>query len=351
MTQWWKRARVEASVTKDVCGYNLAMVGGSCSVHRVVALVNAPQGAFELGCVAEVFGTPRESIPTRYELTVCAESPGRVPTTAGVSVTVERGLSELEAADTIVIPGWRPPDAAVSDSVLDALRVAHARGCRIVTICSGVFALARTGLLDGRRATTHWAATARLQTAFPDIDVDPDALYVDHGDVATSAGAGAGIDLCLHLVRTDQGAAYADRIARHMVLPPYRQGGQTQFAMPLQSPTPQPSLAEVLNWVGERLDEPIRLADMATQLRVSTRTLARRFTEQLGVSPGQWLLAQRVARAQILLETTDLPVDVIARRVGLVSATNLRRRFHAATQTTPAAYRRSFRAAAGGTRG
>jgi AraC family transcriptional activator FtrA len=311
----------------------------------VVALVSAPQGAFELGCAAEVFGTTRESVPTRYEFEVCAETPGRVATTAGVGLAVERGLSALDAADTIVIPGWRAPDAAVSDAVLSALRGAHARGCRIATICGGVFALAATGLLDGRRAATHWAAAARLQTAFPRIEVDPDALYVDHGDVATSAGAGAGIDLCLHLVRADHGAAYGDRIARHMVMPPYREGGQAQFAVPLPTPAPQPSLSALLDWVGERLDESITLSDMATHLHVSTRTLARWFAAQLGVSPGQWLLAQRILKAQSLLEDTDLPVDVIAGRVGLASATNLRRRFSAATHTTPAAYRRAFRAA------
>lgn len=168
-------------------------------------------------------------------------------------------------------------------------------------------------------------------------------LYVDHGDVATSAGAGAGIDLCLHLVRNDQGAAYAARVARHMVMPPHLEGGQAQYATTAAAPAPPPSLAELLEWVGGRLDDSITLNDMANHLPVSSRTLARRFAEQLGTSPGQWLLVQRINAARTLLEETDLPVDVISSRVGLASANNLRRRFHAAVHTTPAAYRRAFR--------
>lgn len=173
--------------------------------------------------------------------------------------------------------------------------------------------------------------------------VEPDVLYVDNGDIATSAGAGAAIDLCLHLVRTDAGAAYAARVARHMVMPPHREGGQAQYALPAASPAPQPSLAALLDWISTRLDEPITLELMASQLHVSPRTLARRFAEQLGTSPGQWLLMQRINAARTLLEETDLSVAAIASRVGLASDTNLRRRFQSAVHTTPAAYRRAFR--------
>jgi AraC family transcriptional activator FtrA len=311
--------------------------------HRVVALVQAPQGTFELACVAEVFGVHRASTSSRYEFAVCAEKPGEVATTAGFTMTVADGLTALQTADTIVLPGWRPLDAPISAAVRRALLRAHKRGGRMVTICSGAFGLAQTGLLDGRRATTHWAGAAELQAQFPRVQVDSDVLYIDHGDVATSAGAGAGIDLCLHLVRNDYGAGYAAQIARHMVMPPHREGGQAQYATPLAAPTPPSSLAPLLDWVLGRLHEPITLEDMATQVHVSSRTLARRFGEELGTSPGQWLLGQRINAARTFLEETDLPVDAIASRVGLASATNLRRRFHAALHTTPAAYRRAFR--------
>ena len=314
------------------------------AVHRVVALVSPPQAPFELGCAVEVFGTPRPEMPDRYDFRVCAHRPGRVPTTAGYAMVVDHGLSALATADTIVIPGWLPPAAEVPPPVLRALRRAHARGARLVSICTGAFALAQTGLLDGRRATTHWVRAAELAARFPRVEVDPAVLYVDHGDVATSAGAGAGIDLCLHLARRDHGAAYAAHLARHMVLPPHREGGQAQYATVPPRPEPEDELAVLLTWAQERLAEPITVDDMATYLRLSPRTLARRFTDRLGTTPARWLRTQRVNAARALLEETDLPVDAIAARVGLTSATNLRRRFHDLLRTTPAAYRRAFRA-------
>src|SRR5919108_1876472 len=201
-------------------------------MHRVVAVVRPVQSTFELGCAAEVFGLVRPDVPRRYEFQVCTETPGPVATSAGYAMSVSRGLSALASADTVIIPGWAPVEAPLSPRLRGALLRAHARGARLVTICSGVFALARTGLLDGRSATTHWARASQLQREFPQIRVEPDRLYVDHGDVATSAGAGAGLDLCLHLVRQDHGAAHAALIARHMVLPPHREGGQAQYAPP-----------------------------------------------------------------------------------------------------------------------
>jgi AraC family transcriptional activator FtrA len=221
-----------------------------------------------------------------------------------------------------------------------ALLQAHGRGARLVTICSGVFALARTGLLDGRSATTHWARAEQLRQEFPRVRVEPDALYVDHGDVATSAGAGAGIDLCLHLVRRDHGVAHAALVARHMVLPPHRDGGQAQY---VPSSPPVDALDGLLEWAGARLGAPLSVDDLAAHLSVSPRTLARRFADQLGTSPGAWLLSRRVAEARTLLEETDLPVEAIATRVGLASVVNLRRRFRDRTGTTPGAYRRVFR--------
>lgn len=312
-------------------------------MHRVVALVHAPQSTFELSCAAEVFGLERGGVPTRYEFSVCAEQPGPVATYAGYAMLVTDGLDALDRADTVLIPGWLPIEETPSPEVIESLQRAHARGARLVSICSGAFALAHTGLLDGRRATTHWARTDELATRFPAIRIDRDVLYVDHGDIATSAGAGAGIDLCLHLVRTDQGARYAAQLARSMVMPPHREGGQLQYAAPPHPTQIDGSLAPLLDWATARLDQPLTVEDLATQAALSPRTLARRFTDQLGTGPGQWLLTQRITAARELLESTDLPLDAIARRVGLSSPTNLRRRFLRALGTTPGAYRRAFR--------
>ncbi|MCE7003809.1 helix-turn-helix domain-containing protein [Kibdelosporangium philippinense] len=312
-------------------------------MHRVVALVHPTQSTFELGCAAEVFGIERDCLTRHYEFRICTEKPGPVPTTAGFDLVVTDGLSALDKADTVILSGRRPIDAPLTPAVLKALKRAHKRGCRIVTICTGAFALAQTGLLDNRRATTHWARTEYLRELFPKVQVDTDVLYIDHGDVATSAGAGAGVDLLLHLVRNDLGAAHSVHLARHMVLPPHREGGQTQYAADLPIAQPDQSLGRLLEWVSDRLGQPLSVEDMAAYLQVSPRTLARRFDEQLGTSPGRWLLAQRIIATRALLEETELSVEAIAHRVGLASATNLRRRFVAAVRTTPAAYRRAFK--------
>lgn len=309
-------------------------------MHRVVALVRPVQSTFELGCAAEVFGTRWNGVPQHYEFDVCTQTPGPVPTTAGYAITVSRGLSALAAADTVLIPGWAPVDTPLPAQVRRALMAAHSRGARLVTICTGAFALARTGLLDGRAATTHWLRAEQLQREFPRVSVEPDVLYVDHGDVATSAGAGAGIDLCLHLVRRDHGAAHAALVARHMVMPPHRHGGQAQYVPP---PPAEDALDGLLEWAGARLGTPLSVGDLAVHLSISSRTLARRFADQLGTSPGAWLLSRRVTEARTLLEQTDLPVEAIATRVGLTSAVNMRRRFRDQVGTTPGAYRRAFR--------
>ncbi|NML52476.1 helix-turn-helix domain-containing protein [Streptomyces sp. R302] len=290
----------------------------------------------------DVFGIAPPDAPPRYDFRVCAERPGPVPSGAGYTMLVEAGLSALREADTVVVPGLQPPDVPVSQDVVEALRRAHRRGARIVAICTGAFVLAQAGLLDGRRATTHWRGAARFAAAFPQVQVDPDVLFVDHGDVATSAGTGAGIDLCLYLVRSDLGAAYAAGIARRMVLPPHREGSQLQYAAPTAPARPDESLAPLLEWATSRLDTRLTLDHLAEHAGLSTRTLARRFTEHLGTSPGKWLLAQRLDAARILLEQTDLPVEAIATRVGLASAVNLRRHFRAHLGTTPGAYRRTF---------
>ncbi|MFC8824417.1 GlxA family transcriptional regulator [Streptomyces sp. NPDC057137] len=312
--------------------------------HRVVALLQPPQSTFALACATEVFGDHGPAIPTHYAFEVCTEHPGPVPTQAGYDLLVTAGLDALERADTVLVPGWhQAPGTGVPPAVVASVRRAHERGARIVSLCSGAFVLAAAGLLDGRRAATHWARAAELAARFPQVRVDPAVLYVDHGDVATSAGAAAGVDLCLHLVSADQGAAYAMRIARQMVMPPHREGCQLQYAeLPTSGPVAD-SLAPLLDWLTGRLDQPVSVAEMAVHSQVSARTLTRRFTEQLGISPGRWLLDRRIAATRALLEETDLPVETIAHRVGLSSAVNLRRRFHEALRTTPAAYRRAFR--------
>ena len=313
--------------------------------HRVVALLQPPQSTFPLACAGEVFGDHGPAVPARYTFEVCAERPGPVRTQAGYDLLVAAGLDALERADTVLVPGWQQPAGTeVPPAVVAAVLGAHRRGARIVSICSGAFVLAAAGLLDGRRAATHWARATELAARFPQVRVDPEVLYVDHGDVATSAGSAAGVDLCLHLVRADHGAAYAMRIARQMVTAPHREGCQLQYAeLPTSGPVAD-SLAPLLEWLAGRLDQPVSVAEMAVHSQVSTRTLTRRFTEQLGISPGRWLLDRRIAATRALLEETDLPVESIARRVGLSSAVNLRRRFHEALRTTPAAYRRTFRA-------
>ncbi|GAA1693352.1 helix-turn-helix domain-containing protein [Glycomyces endophyticus] len=306
-----------------------------------MALVQPPQAEFELASAAEVFGLDRPNLPSRYGFTVCTERPGIVATKTGGALWVDAGLEALEAADTVLVPAWTQKDLPASPAVLEAVRAAHARGARMVAICTGAYLLAEAGLLEGRRATTHWRYAAEFAERFPGVDVDPDALYVDSGDIATSAGTAAGIDLCLHLVRSDHGAALASRIARHMVMPPHREGGQRQYAVePVDEPSE--SLGAVLEWAAEHLHEALSVEDLAERGRVSARTLARRFDDQLGTSPGQWLLSQRISAAQALLEDTDLPVESIAARVGLSSALNLRRRFRDRLGTTPAAYRRAF---------
>jgi AraC family transcriptional activator FtrA len=306
--------------------------------HRVVALLAAPQASFELGCAAAVF----RDAP--YRFSVCTEQPGNVRSTEGFDMVVTSGLRALDRADTIVIPGWLPINREPTPAVVRALTRAHRRGARLVSICSGAYLLAATGLVDGRRVATHWRYAEELQRRFPAVRVDAEVLYIDHGDVAMSGGSGTGIDLCLHLVRRDFGASYAAHVAGRMVMPPHREGGQTQYrsAGPELLNIGADGLAAALDWAVERLAEPITVDDLAKRVNVSPRTLARRFEQQLGMSPGQWLLAQRIARTRVLLEETDLSVDAIATRVGLSSATNLRRRFRAALNTTPSAYRRVY---------
>ncbi len=313
--------------------------------HRVVALCLDGVVAFDLSIVAQVFTLAhgRGGRPF-YEFSACSIDGEGVSTTTGFAIEPRNGLDSLTAADTVVVPGYfavhEPPPAGA----LEALRAAAGSGARVMSVCTGAFALAHAGLLDGRRATTHWASADRLAALFPGVEVDPTALYVDDGEVLTSAGLSAGIDLCLHVVRSDHGIAVGDRVARHMVAPPQRQGGQAQFIK--REPTPGTgSLEATRHWALERLREPLDVASMARHAAVSPRTFARRFREEVGTTPLQWLLAHRVTEARRLLEETDLPVEDVAWRCGFGTAASLREHFRRATSTTPLAYRRSFRLA------
>jgi transcriptional regulator GlxA family with amidase domain len=312
--------------------------------HRIVALVVGEVVAFDLSIPAQVFG--RE--PRLYEWAVCAPEAGPVPAETGFDVLVPHGLEALAAADTVVVPGigdraWPLPPEPVA-----ALRAAAERGARIASICTGAFVLGAAGLLDGRRATTHWRYAGLLAREFPAVTVDPVVLYVDDGDVLTSAGVAAGVDLCLHIVRCDYGAEAANAIARRMVVAAHRDGGQAQF---VERPLPAAAsdgLAETRAWMERRLAEPLTVEAMARHAGYSPRSFARRFRAETGTTPLQWLIGRRIAEAQRLLEATDLGVDDVAARAGFGTAVALRQHFARVVGTAPTAYRRAFRAVPAG---
>ncbi|MQA76077.1 MAG: helix-turn-helix domain-containing protein [Solirubrobacterales bacterium] len=313
--------------------------------HRVVALCLGRVVAFDLSIAAEVFSRAADGGRSRYEFEACAPVAGRVASTTGFRIDGVAGLGALERADTVVVPGYRPVAAPPPARALAALRSVVERGGRAISICTGAFALAHAGLLDGRRATTHWSSAGRLAEMFPAVTVVPDALYVDEGRVLTSAGLSAGIDLCLHVVRRDHGEAVGASVARAMVAPPHRDGGQAQFIdRPLSEG--DGSLAEVRAWALEHLREPLDVATLAARAAVSPRTFARRFVAETGTSPLKWLHSQRVLEARRLLERTDVPIERVAAGAGFGSAPSLRQHFRRATATTPTAYRRAFRGAA-----
>jgi transcriptional regulator GlxA family with amidase domain len=312
--------------------------------HRIVALCLPGTVAFDLAAPAQAFALAAapDGRP-HYRFSTCSIDGGEVASTSGFGIVPEAGLGALRHADTVVVPGYfailePPPEEAVG-----ALRAAARRGARVLSVCTGAFALAAAGLLDGRRATTHWAWAGELAARFPAVAVDPEALFVDEGDVLTSAGISAGIDLSLHVIRADNGAACGERVARHMVAPPHREGGQAQFFKPAAAPAGG-SLEPTREWARERLAEPLEVERMARHANVSPRTFARRFREETGTTPLQWLLSQRVLEARRLLEESELPVETVAWRVGFGNAASLREHFRRATTTTPSAYRRTFRA-------
>lgn len=336
---------------------------GAATSDHVVALLTTPgMNPFEFSIACEVFGILRGEVlarmpePRWYDLRVVAERPGaQVPTPFGFALTVERGLDDLVSADTVIVPmapkpaeaegqpaGWRTPTLP-GPEVLDALRQASANGARMVSFCSGAFTFAEAGLLDGRRATTHWMYLESFRARYPRVQVVPDVLYVDEGDVLTSAGSASGMDLALHIVRQDHGDDAADMVARRMVVAPHRDGGQAQYTTVPPTPRGGTPFAALLDWVVEHLHEPLEVSDLARCAGMSDRTFARRFREATGTTPHQWLTRQRVSRARQLLETTDWTVDVVADRSGLGTAANLRARLREACGVSPSSYRQRFR--------
>jgi AraC family transcriptional activator FtrA len=313
-------------------------------MHTVATVVSQKVPMFEMAVACEVFGLDRSDlVDPWYRHVVCASAPPPLTTPEGVVLHPTHGLHEVAGADTVVVPSRHHPGEP-PDELLDALRTAHGRGARIMSFCTGAFTLAAAGLLDGKRATTHWMHAGELARRYPDVKVDPRVLYIDEGDVLTSAGTAAGIDLCLHVVRLDHGAEVANAVARRMVVPPHRDGGQAQFVdLPMPDPTDDEPMAEVLGWTLSHLDHDLSIEALARRARTSPRTFARRFRAVTGTTPHQWLLTQRILLAQRLLETTDEPVERVASRCGFGSAAGLRQHFRRAVSASPLAYRRTFR--------
>ncbi|MFE7181376.1 GlxA family transcriptional regulator [Streptomyces erythrochromogenes] len=299
-------------------------------------------GVLAVGIVSEVFGPRGGELPD-FDFTLCTDRPGPVPTDLGVPLTIAHGLDRLASADLVIALPWADFRTPPAPAVLDALSAAHERGSLVAAHCVGAFALAAAGLLDGRRATTHWRFTELLARRHPEVRVEPDALYIDEGPVLTGAGAAAGFDLCLHLLRREYGAAVANTVARDVVLPSHRDGGQAQYlAAPVPADCSDDRLAEVLAWAGENLHEPLPVAELARRALMSKRSFARRFTAATGTTPHAWLRNLRLSSAEELLETTDLPVEEIARRVGYTSASVLREQFVRRRGVPPRSYRRAF---------
>ncbi|MFD9301278.1 GlxA family transcriptional regulator [Streptomyces sp. NPDC060048] len=315
--------------------------------HRIAVLALEGVPPFELGIPSRVFGNAvDEAGKPLYEVTVCTADGAPVMSDAGFTVGVSHGPEALAAADTVVVPPTHAMDELMRGAPLPpaiAAALAGIRpGTRIVSICTGSTVLAAAGLLDGRAATTHWVHAPEFHRAFPQVNLDEEVLFVDDGDVLTSAGVASGVDLCLYLIRGDHGTAVANRAARLCVVPPWRDGGQAQY---IDRPVPEPTLATTTAtraWALERLAEPIALAELAAHARMSLRTFTRRFRDEVGMTPVQWLTGQRLEVARHLLESSDLSVDLVAHRSGFGSGNSLRQHMRTALGVSPIAYRRTF---------
>jgi transcriptional regulator GlxA family with amidase domain len=299
---------------------------------------------FHLSVPCMVFGEDRtETGAPRFRMRVCAPEPGPLQTNAGFELVVPHGLEAIRRAQIVVVPSWRDDGSPAPPALIRALQAAHRRGATVVGLCLGAFVLAEAGLLDGRPATTHWNLATAFARQYPKVKLQPEVLYVDDGDVLTSAGTAAGIDCCLHLLRVRYGAETANRAARRMVVAPHRQGGQAQYIQqPMPATAERDRLAPLLEWLGKHLDVPHELDNLAQRALMSRRTFTRRFRESTGTTVGQWIQNQRLALAQRLLETTDHPVERIATGAGFGSAVSLRKHFASAFKVSPTVYRRQF---------
>jgi transcriptional regulator GlxA family with amidase domain len=315
--------------------------------HRVAVLMRQESLPIELGIVHQLFGQARsaeDDVPL-YEVVTCALRPGEISTDGDFRLLVGHGPAALAQADTVIVlssySDYRQAEAALEPPLAEAFALIRP-GTRIASICTGAFVLAAAGLLDGRRATTHWTIARALAERFPRVEVDPDVLFVDDGDVLTSAGAATGFDLCIHMVRSDFGSAVAADVARHVVIPAQRDGGQAQFIVHPEPGDDGGSLERTMRWLRDRIGDPLTISDIAHHAGMSRRTLNRRFREQTGTTPIQWLLRQRVHHAQGLLETTQLSIEEIARHCGFGTAVAMRQHFARHVRTSPLAYRRAF---------
>ena len=314
------------------------------SPARVVVLAYDGLCTFEFGVAVEIFGLPRPEMgESWYRFAVAGVDEGELRATGGIRILADGDLSLLERADLILVPGWRGIDAAVPDALCDALRRASARGCQLLSICSGVFVLAATGLLDGRKATTHWRYIEALKTRYPAIDVVEDVLYQDEGDILTSAGSAAGIDLCLHVVRRDYGMEAANRVARRLVIPPHRDGSQTQqLSRPVAQLRESQRLGQLFDFLHQHLALAHSVDSLARRVGMSQRTFLRRFQDATGTTPTRWLLNERLLRAKDYLENSKLSIDSIAEQTGFGQAATLRHHFRQHYALSPARYRKQF---------
>ena len=316
--------------------------------HLVVAVAYDRLCTFEFGCTVELFGLPRPELDVAwYDFAVCAAERGPIRATGGIAVQVPHSLRLLDRADTIVIPGWRDPNETPPPALLRKLRDAHDRGARLCSICSGVFVLAAAGVMRGKRATTHWKYADLLASRHPEIVVEPNALYVDEGQILTSAGSAAGLDMLVHLVRKDFGPKVANQVAQRLVIPPHREGGQAQFVPRPVAADERGRLARLLDWIRAHLAAEHTIESLAAHVSMSPRTLQREFKASTGLSPYAWLVRERIERAKDLLESSRLPAKQIAERVGMGSAESLRHHFRAQVGTAPAQYRARFSRRAG----
>jgi len=322
------------------------------SIHPTRIAVVAFEGMtpFHLSVPCLVFGAELGGAAIPFEVLVCAQEGKPLRTTAGFAIAVERDLSAIDDADIVVMPAWFEDCRPAPAELVERLRRAHARGARVVGLCLGAFPVAQAGLLDGKRATTHWELAAAMARLYPRVKVDRDVLYVDEGRVLTSGGVAAGLDCCLHLLRALRGAEVANRVARRLLVAPHRQGGQAQFIEhPVPSKPSEGRFAEVLDWVLHHLAQAHAIDALAERAAMSRRNFTRHFRQATGTSFKQWLLSQRLAQAQRMLESTNAAIDVVASEAGFGSALSLRQHFRASLQTSPSSYRRQFRAGQGGT--